>query len=228
MMFSIVIPTYEYGGKACEMLEDCLKSIESQTFQDYEIIVTDHSKDDVIKDYLCKWNLPIKYYKNDRGVGNSSINMNEGILKSNGKYIKIMHMDDWFCNVRTLEIISDAIDKNPDKKWGGVSFNHYYQNQSLITRFIQAHVNEDIKTLLGCPSVSFFINDKDNLNLFDENLVIINDSDMHIRLGKKYGNPILISTFCVTVRMHDMQVSNNVTSQKHQWEINYYKRKNFV
>lgn len=226
-MFSIVIPTYEYSGKACEMLDDCISSIDRQTFREFEIVVSDHSKNNVVEEYLKKWKLPIIYFRNSRGIGNSSVNMNEGIRRSSGKFIKIMHMDDWFCNNRSLEIIKEHIEENPGKMWGGVSFNHYYQDQNQITRFIKAQINPDIRTLLGCPSVSFFKNDKNDPNLFDENLVIINDSDMHIRLGKKYGDPILIDSFCVTVRMHNMQVSNNVTNEKHQKEIEYYRRKNF-
>jgi len=226
MKFSIVIPTYEYKGLAPVLLNKLLGSISEQTFTDYEIIVSDHSKSDLVKNFLNeKWsNLPIFYYKNERGVGNSSINMNEGIKLSNGEFIKIMHMDDWFCNPQTLKLINESITKEYNKKWGGVGFNHYYEERNVIERYITPHINPNIRTLLGCPSVSFFINDD---NFFDEELIIINDSDMHIRLGKKYGDPILINEYCVTVRMSDNQVSNQVTKEQHTNEIMYYKNKNF-
>lgn len=229
MKFSIVIPTYEYNGLATKLLDKLLESIIQQTFQDFEIIVVDHSSNDVIENYIINYlNLKIKYLKNNIGRGNSSINMNVGINNSNGEYIKIMHMDDWFCNSKTLELINDAINLNPDKKWGGVGFNHYYENSQTTARPILPYIDSNIRTLIGCPSVSFFINDKELPNFFDENLIIINDSDMHIRLGKKYGEPILINEFCVTVRMSDDQVSNLVSHEKHTNEINYYKTKNFL
>lgn len=225
MEFSIVIPTYEYGGKAPELLDELLSSIERQTFTDYEVVVSDHSKSDMVLEYLKKWdNLPIIYYNNKRGVGNSSINMNEGIKKSKGKYIKIMHMDDWFCNDKSLELIHQSIKEEPHKKWGGLGFNHYYQETGRTGRYIKPYIDNHIRTLIGCPSVSFFINDD---NYYDEELIIINDSDMHIRLGKKYGNPIMISEYCVTVRMSENQVSNQVTHQQHMNEIKYYRNKNF-
>jgi hypothetical protein len=50
---------------------------------------------------------------------------------------------------------------------------------------------------------------------------------MHIRLGKKYGDPIFVNEYCVTVRMSQNQVSNNVSNEKHMDEINYYRNKNF-
>lgn len=133
-------------------------------------------------------------------------------------------MDDWFCNPQTLKLINESITKEYNKKWGGVGFNHYYEERNVIERYITPHINPNIRTLLGCPSVSFFINDD---NFFDEELIIINDSDMHIRLGKKYGDPILINEYCVTVRMSDNQVSNQITQEQHTNEIMYYKNKNF-
>jgi len=224
MRFSIVIPTYEYKGLAPELLDKLIGSINEQTFKDYEIVISDHSTTDIVKNYLSKWDLPIVYYKNERGRGNSSINMNEGIKISNGEFIKIMHMDDWFCNPNTLELIDNSITENPNKSWGGVGFNHYYVERNVVERYVRPQINREIRTLLGCPSVSFFINDG---NFYDENLIIINDSDMHIRLGKKYGQPIFVNDYCVTVGMSENQVSNQVSGKQHADEIAYYKNKNF-
>lgn len=228
MKFSIVIPTYEYKGLAPLLLDKLFESILEQTFTDFEVVVSDHSQNNIVFDHIQKFSkLDIKYIKNDLGLGNSSVNMNVGIRNSSGNYIKIMHMDDWFCNPKTLELINNSIDNYPDKKWGGVGFNHFYEETQSVGRPILPYIDSNIRTLIGCPSVSFFINDKENLNLYDENLIIINDSDMHIRLGKKYGEPIFINEYCVTVRMSVNQVSNQVSHEKHINEINYYQTKNF-
>lgn len=225
MRFSIVIPTYEYNGLAPKLLDELLGSIKDQTFTDYEVIISDHSKTNLVLDHLSKWSeLPITYHKNERGVGNSSINMNEGIKLSKGEYIKIMHMDDWFCNPQSLQLIDESVTNDPTKKWGGLGFNHYYQERGEIGRHMKPYIDSHIRTLIGCPSVSFFINDG---NFYDEELIIINDSDMHIRLGKKYGDPILIDKYCVTVRMSENQVSNQVSHKQHTDEIKYYQNKNF-
>src|SRR3989344_6976071 len=46
MKFSFIIPTLNEG----EYLEECLKSIKSQNFNDYEIIIVDsYSKDNTVK-----------------------------------------------------------------------------------------------------------------------------------------------------------------------------------
>ena len=52
MRFSIVIPTYEYNGLAPKLLNQLITSINEQTFTDYNIIISDHSKSNLVKDYL--------------------------------------------------------------------------------------------------------------------------------------------------------------------------------
>lgn len=64
MKFSIVIPTYEYKGLTPVLLNKLLGSISEQTFTDYEIIVSDHSKSDLVKNFLNeKWLNPLNDHK---------------------------------------------------------------------------------------------------------------------------------------------------------------------
>jgi hypothetical protein len=80
---------------------------------------------------------------------------------------------------------------------------------------------------MGCPSTSFFINDKNDPIYFDEELIIINDHDMHHRLREKYGEPSIIPILSVTIGLHDGQVSNFKTSQiKETQEWEYFRNKN--
>ena len=46
MRMSIAIPTYEVKGRGVEFLNDLFRTIEIQTFKDFEVVVSDHSKDD--------------------------------------------------------------------------------------------------------------------------------------------------------------------------------------
>ena len=46
MRMSIAIPTYESKGRSVEFLDDLFRTIEIQTFKDFEVGVSDHSKDD--------------------------------------------------------------------------------------------------------------------------------------------------------------------------------------
>ena len=45
MKMSIAVPTWESYGKGNEFLDDLFRTLEIQTFQDFEVVVSDHSKD---------------------------------------------------------------------------------------------------------------------------------------------------------------------------------------
>jgi len=231
MKISIVVASYEANGKGVSLLGDLFNSIFSQTYKDFEVVISDHSVDDEIKEYCETWEdrMNMVYIRTERGRGNSSINMNEGIKASTGDYIKIMHMDDQFCNDNALELMASKISEDENIKWGAFGFNHLYEPQGEIKREIIPSLYNNPRmsasSLIGCPSVSFFINDK--TNLFDEEMIIVNDFDMHFRLNKKYGEPVIISDISVTVRMHADQVTNSLSTynEKETEEMNYFKTK---
>jgi glycosyltransferase involved in cell wall biosynthesis len=220
LKISIIIPTYEAKGKGSFFLKRCLDSIITQTYTNFEVIIADHSKDDVIKDLLINYpQIDIKHFFNERGRGNSSINMNEGIKKAKGDIIKILHFDDMFAHINVLQMLADLY-QDPSVKWGAFTFNHL-QNGELIHM-----ITPSFNGVMGCPSTSFFINDKNDPIYFDEELIIINDKDMHYRLQEKYGEPNIITTLGITIGLHEGQVSNFSTSQaKETQEWEYYNNK---
>ena len=50
-IISICIPTNEMGGKGLEFLKQGIESIRIQTFNNYEIIISDNSKVDDVENY---------------------------------------------------------------------------------------------------------------------------------------------------------------------------------
>ena len=56
MKVSIACPTFEYYGRGVEVLDDMFRTIANQTLKDLEVVVSDHSKIDVIKDF-CEENV---------------------------------------------------------------------------------------------------------------------------------------------------------------------------
>lgn len=219
---SIVVPTYEAKGKGVYFTKRCLDSIKQQTYTNYEVIIADHSIDSDIRDALAEYSgMKIKHFFNERGRGNSSINMNEGIKKAKGDVIKILHFDDQLSNPNSLKLLADLY-KNKEVKWGAFGFNHLYGN--IVTR----ELIPSFSNTMGCPSTSFFINDKTDPIYFDENLIIINDHDMHHRLRSKYGEPNIIEDICVTIGMHTDQVSNSdMAQEKELKEWDYYRTKQY-
>ena len=105
MKMSIAIPTWESYGKGNEFLDDLFRTIEIQSFKDYEVVVSDHSKNDdlvkVISKFQDKFNL--LYVKNENDRGNGPANTNNAIDHCSGDIIKVMFQDDFFYDDEALE-----------------------------------------------------------------------------------------------------------------------------
>ena len=55
MKLSIAIPTWECHGRGSEFLNDLLRTIEIQSFDEFEVCISDHSKDDWLINECCKF-----------------------------------------------------------------------------------------------------------------------------------------------------------------------------
>ena len=104
---SIIIPTYN----RLELLKRALKSVEQQTFQDFEIIVVDDGSNDGTKDFFRGYkNQKLNYFfKENEGLPSKSRNF--GIAKANGQYIAFLDCDDYWYPTK-LEKQVDFLEKN--------------------------------------------------------------------------------------------------------------------
>jgi glycosyltransferase involved in cell wall biosynthesis len=214
---SICIPTTELIYSNGEimgpyMLNHLLNSISEQTYTDYEIIISDQSKTDVIKNECDNWpNLNIKYYKNNTGFGSAAKNLNFAISKSTGEYIKPIFQDDYFFSPNTLQYIVDNLG---DNTWGFVGTWHCDEDQTdkLYGQF-SPEWGDPVSILSGGntvsgPSVMFFKNDD---NYFDEDLCWLNDVEFYYRLYLKYDLPLLLPNQEIVQRLRSEGVSNTLS-----------------
>ncbi|MBL7743839.1 MAG: glycosyltransferase family 2 protein [Chitinophagaceae bacterium] len=106
---SICIPTYNQ----IIYLDILLRSIEKQTFTDYEIILSDDSTTDNVQNLLNNFSFGHKltYTRNKPSLGSPS-NWNAAISKAKGEYVKIMHHDDAFTSYTSLEEMVNFIEAN--------------------------------------------------------------------------------------------------------------------
>lgn len=93
---SIIIPTYNVE----EYIDECLISLLSQTFQNFEIIIIDDSSTDntlsIIRKYQ-KMDYRIKFVEKTRKCGSGG-SRNLGMEYARGKYLLFMDADDWIDN----------------------------------------------------------------------------------------------------------------------------------
>ena len=88
--YSIIIPTFNNPDE----LENCLKSLEMQTFKDFEVLVIDDGSSlDYSKVISKKRKIDIKYFRISNSGGPAKPR-NLGIEKSKGRYICFLDSDD--------------------------------------------------------------------------------------------------------------------------------------
>lgn len=189
-MISIVIPTYEMHGQGVEMLRRCISSIHSQTYTDYEIIVSDNSENDLIKK-MCED--IVLYVRNPiKGI---CANTNNAMRLATGDLIKILNQDDYLAHPYALQDIDD----NFEGQWliAGCdnNINPYY------TGDIHQGNNK-----LGGPSV-LTIRNKDVL-FFDESLTWLFDCDYYKKMYATYGAPKILNGVNVCIGIGDHQVTS--------------------
>jgi glycosyltransferase involved in cell wall biosynthesis len=226
MKISICIPTWENHGLGVYFLKRNFESIKSQTYSDFNVVISDHSKNDDIKNLCDEYStyFEIKYFKNDKNYGNSPHNTNHSILKSDGEIVKIMFQDDFFFSNESLQLIKEKFD-NIDCNWLVCGCNHTYDNGQTFIRNMIPRWNDDIiigVNTISSPSVLSF---RKNVEcLFDENLVMMMDCEMYYQLYLKFGTPTIVDNILVTNRVHEYQISNQYKGDM-SLEIDYIKIK---
>ncbi len=234
---SVCIPAYNQ----IEHLKKTIDSVLCQTFSDYEIIITDDSSSNIIKDFIAE-NYPgdkIKYFKNEPQLG-SPENWNEAIRKSSGEYIKILHHDDWLNFNDSLAKYVALLDENPEVDF---AFSATQAINPGIKNWVHEITIEQLNSiksnplilycnnLIGAPSTGIF-RKKSNL-IFDRNLKWLVDIEYYIRQLSQnkniaYSSEMLVVTYLAEGRVTDECVDNKeVEVFEYLYVLNsIFKRKN--
>lgn len=118
MDISVIIPCYNASG----YIEKCLKELEEQIFNDFEVIcIDDCSTDntvDVINQYINRGTLKLKCVKNEVNSG-PAISRNKGVSLALGTYITFCDSDDWYEPDYLQKMIEAARTKNADMVFCG-------------------------------------------------------------------------------------------------------------
>ncbi len=106
---SFVIPCY----KLAHLLSECINSILSQTYHDFEVLIMDDCSPDNTADVANSFtDHRIKYIRNDQNLGHLA-NYNKGIMLSRGKYVWLISADDRLRCLNVLERYVRMMDQHP-------------------------------------------------------------------------------------------------------------------
>lgn len=185
---SICIPAYEQP----DFLARAIESVYAQDFQDFEIIVTDDSKTDQVRELTIRWadDSRFIYHRNETRLG-SPENWNAAMNLARADLIKILHHDDWFARSDSLSRFVAAMKSNLDASIAFSAANACEDDGSLIfvhqpgveqvEAFVRRPLSLQFANFIGAPSATIFR--KIPGFQFDTQLRWVVDIDAYLRIA---------------------------------------------
>ncbi len=212
---TIAIPTYDYS-LGIEHLSQSFEMLKKQTFQDFEVVITDDSLNGNVREFVRFYD-KVRYIKNMNQRGMAG-NTNTAIQYANGEIIKILYQDDYLAHEHSLEDINNAF--NEKVNWLVTACLDYKDESSNRLHF--PTYNDAIHTgnnTIGSPSVLTIRNDKPLL--FNPKLTWVLDCDYYKQLYKRYGAPAILNDVNVVIRIGEHQTTHILSSERKNAEIEY-------
>lgn len=215
MKISVCIPAY----KNAEFLRRCLDSLTTQSFRDFEVILSDDSPDDSVFEIAEEYKtmFPLLYLRNDPSLGTPA-NWNFAMQQAKGEYIKLMHDDDWFAENDALQKFYDCLQKNPAVDLCFSAFHNVHIKKGTVepvfcSSFLRKLLKKDRYNLfkrnfIGPPSVVFQRNNREDW--YDDRLKWLVDFEGYIRFLDKNNGFVYIEECLVNIGLSGEQVTSAV------------------
>lgn len=228
MKISIAVPTWESHGRGAEFINDLLRTIQVQSFKDFEVCISDHSLNDEVMNEVKQFEdkFKIVYKKNSQDRGNGPANTNAAIDLCSGEIIKIMFQDDFFYDDESLEKIVTEFE-NSDKVWLLNGCNHTKDDGHSFYWELYPQWNDKILygvNTISSPSVLSIKKEVFDKVKFDVSLVMMMDCDYYYNVKEHFGDPIYYHDVLVSNRVHENQISMRYDKNL-QDEVNYCLKK---
>ena len=224
---SVCIPTYEYKGDGIKYLSELFDSLAQQTFQDFDVVISDHSQDDVIMEWCCHchYDFDITYIENPNGRGYLAPNTDCALENAEGKILKLIYQDDIFVDNQALEKINDAF--VPGVKWLLHGFTHTTDgvetHRDCVPQWSPRMLEGD--NLLGSPSCTAFL--KGSYLGMDHDLNLLVDTELYHRQRIQFGLPAIVEDVLIANREHDNRTSSahtkydaTISDSSRTWMVN--------
>jgi glycosyltransferase involved in cell wall biosynthesis len=229
LKISVSIATYEANGNGLKFIKKNVEFFLRQTYKNTELVISDHSINNEIKDYISSLNNPkIIYIKNEKDIGLQVENINNAIMNCTGDFIKILNHDDYMESDDTIEQGVNLLMNGA--KWVVYSCKHFDYNNNTMSNFHTPRISGDGKHFLnganyiGCPSVGLIPKGF----LLDPNVKYMGDCELWYRLFTTLGYPSIVNDFKIVIGIGDHTLTHVLSSQRKQMlmtDVNYCKIK---
>lgn len=178
-------------------LEATLKSVQNQTYQDFEHIVIDGNSTDGSKEVIEDYKDHLSYWVSepDRGVYHA---MNKGIAVAKGMYLQFLNSGDVLENPQVLVDVSKELTSNLEIYYGDLHFVNG-ENSKLQTYPDELTFSYFTKRSLGHPAAFIKKALFDRVFRYNEALKICSDWEFFINAICKYNATYKHLNFVISV-----------------------------
>jgi glycosyltransferase involved in cell wall biosynthesis len=227
--FSVIIPLYNKEN----YVENTLKSIISQTFTDYEVlIINDFCTDaSVVKvtPFLSE-KIRLIHHDNNKGL---SATRNTGIKNAKSEYVAFLDADDLW-KPTFLETIKSLVEDFEEAALFGTNYEEIYANKKTISTALNLNKNQkngiiadffevNLQQPIYCPS-SLCVRKKaiETIGFYDETITYSEDVDFNIRANLSfklaYSSEILVQG----IKLDANRITNTGFKDKKIPDLNSY------
>lgn len=213
-LYSILITSYECNGKGKEFLGENLSMIVDQSYPNIQVIISDHSKDDEIENFVNafdKKKIELIYIRYTENYGSPCHNWNNALKYSTGDYLHYLAMDDKFYDNEAITYIVNFMEINKDARWVATTHQLAPSNKIFIPVWDQ-RIFLGMNTISG-PSAIVIRKDFKHVSL-DPTFLYYLDLDWYYRLFDEAGPPFIIKRICWVNRVSEYQLSRTVCTDE--------------
>lgn len=238
-LVSIVVPVYN----AEKYLEQCLNSIQNQTYKNFEVIlVNDGSMDH--SETICKEFVEVdtrfRYFLKVNGGASSARNF--GLDHVRGDFITFIDADDWVDENHLEVLINNIKENNSDmavssiKKFDNVSnfeFRVYSNQEKYLLNYNKLNREEFLvilpKLIHASNSYKIAVSKLFKKELvtdvrFDESIVYGEDLDFFFKIYNNINSISYVDEVTYVYRLHDESTSSKFNQQYAEQELLIYKK----
>ena len=210
-LISIVLPVYNRE----KLVLNSIESVLNQTYKNFELIVVDDYSNDNTHSVISS--IPdkrIKLLKHDKNRGASAAR-NTGIKASRGDWIAFHDSDDLWNKNKLEKQVETILTVEADIAviHCGLQYFDFDSGKKLNTRIIKGNINNLVKSnvgmIPGTPTMVIRKSSLDDVGYFDETIPANEESELGIRIAKKYKFKLVDEVLVLCARNHVQINSSN-------------------
>jgi glycosyltransferase involved in cell wall biosynthesis len=220
----ISIITVVYNGE--KYLEETIKSVINQTYQNIEYIIIDGGSTDGTIDIIKKYEDKIDYWISEKDEGISDA-FNKGLNKATGDIIGLINADDYY-NDNTVDLIIKNYNKDIDIYYGSIIKIDNSNNKIYLKSSKDALKSIDKCNMRFIYHPTFFITSKlyEKYKYFNNNYNLAMDYEFLSRIDFKKIKSCYIESYLTIMRIDGV---SDIFNYKAKLEvINAYKKRNRI